>query len=272
MHPLSPGNVAVITGGAGGIGLAMAEAFVDHGLRVVLADIDAPKLRATEARLGEAGAEVATMVCDTTVEAEVDALAEFAVERFGGAHIVCNNAGVGGAGDAWTSSIDLWHRVFDVNVFGVVHGIRAFLPIMEDQGVGHIVNTASAAGLTATPGIAPYGASKHAVVALSESLFVELRTLGSPVGVSVLCPMVVKTDLMDKEPPQVDGAFAQAINEVLRAGVDGGVPASDIAAQVVGAVRDRRFWILTHEESKPAMMARFQRAADGVDPPAFGAA
>jgi NAD(P)-dependent dehydrogenase (short-subunit alcohol dehydrogenase family) len=264
---LAPGNVAVITGGASGIGLAVAEALIAEGMRVVLADIDAPKLRDVEARLTESGAEVTAVVCDTTAEAEVDALAERTIERFGGAHVVFNNAGIGGVGDAWTEPIALWHRVFDVNLFGVVHGIRAFLPIMRQQGFGHLVNTASMAGLGAAPGIAPYVASKHAVVGLSESLFLELQATASPVGVSVLCPGFVKTDLTNKEPARVDGELAQAVNEYLRAGVEGGIPASDVADQVVAAIRDGRFWILTHEELRRSPVERMERAAAGTDPP-----
>jgi NAD(P)-dependent dehydrogenase (short-subunit alcohol dehydrogenase family) len=263
---VAPGHVAVITGGASGIGLAVAEAFVAEGMSVVLADIDAPKLRDVEARLSEDGASVATKVCDTTAEPEVDALVEYALERFGAIHVMFNNAGIGGVGDAWTEPIDLWRRVVDVNLFGVVYGIRAVLPIMQQQGVGHIVNTASMAGLGAAPGIAPYFATKHAVVGLSESLFLELLALGSPVSTSVLCPGFVKTDLMDKEPDTIDSPVAQLMNQFLRAGVDGGIPASDVAAQVVDAIKGGRFWILTHPDMRQLPVERMQRAAEGVNP------
>ncbi len=266
-----PGNVGVITGGASGIGLATAEAFVDAGMRVVLADIDAPRLRDVEARLTEDGAEVATMVCDTASEAEIDALAEYTIQQFGAAHVMFNNAGIGGSGDAWSDPMDIWHRVVDVNLFGVVHGIRAFLPIMQHQGAGHIVNTASMAGLGAVPIIAPYVATKHAVVGLSESLFLELQAADSPVGVSVLCPGFVKTDIMAKEPERLEGDVAQAVHEMLRAGVDAGMPASDVACQVVDAIERRQFWILTHEELRQRPVERMQRAASGVNPvPATG--
>lgn len=267
---IAPGNVAVITGGASGIGLAVAEALIGAGMRVVLADIDAPKLRAVEGRLTEAGASVATMVCDTTAEADVDALAELALERFGAVHLAFNNAGIGGVGDAWDGPSDLWLRVLDVNVLGVVYGIRAFLPIMREQGVGHIVNTASMAGLGAAPGIAPYVASKHAVVGLSESLYRELEMTGSPVGVSVLCPGFVKTDLMDHEPEAVASPIAQFTNEMLRAGIDGGIPASDVADQVVDAVQHGRFWILTHPDMRHGPVERMLRAEAGDNPPPFG--
>ncbi len=263
---VGPGNVGVVTGGASGIGLAVAEAFVAAGMRVVLADIDAPNLRDVEARLTEDGAEVATMVCDTASEGDVDALAEYTIRRFGAAHVVFNNAGIGGSGDAWSEPMALWHRVVDVNLFGVVHGIRSFLPIMQRQQQGHIVNTASMAGLGALPTIAPYIATKHAVVGLSESLFLELQAAGSPVGVSVLCPGFVKTDIMNKTPDQVTGAVARAVVEMLRAGVDDGMPASDVARQVVDAIDRRQFWILTHDDLRQAPVERMQRAASGVNP------
>ena len=263
---VAPGNVAVITGGASGIGLAVAEALIAEGMSVVLADIDAPKLRDVEARLTEDGASVATMICNTTAEPEVNALVEYALEQFGGIHVMFNNAGIGGVGDAWGDSVELWRRVVDVNLFGVVHGIRAVLPIMQQQGVGHIVNTASMAGLGVAPGIAPYFATKHAVVGLSESLFLELLALGSPVSTSVLCPGFVKTDLMDKEPDTVDSPMAQLVNQFLRTGIETGIPATDVADQVVAAVKANRFWILTHPDMRQGPVERMQRAAAGVNP------
>ena len=261
-----PGNVAVITGGASGIGLAVAEALIAEGMSVVLADIDAPKLRDVEARLTEDGASVATMVCNTTAEPEVNALIEYAVEQFGGVHVMFNNAGIGGVGDAWADSMDLWRRVVEVNLFGVVHGIRAVLPVMNEQGAGHVVNTASMAGLGAAPGIAPYFATKHAVVGLSESLFLEQLATGSPVGTSVLCPGFVQTDLMDKEPDTLDDPLAQMMNEFLRTGVETGIPAAEVADQVVAAIKADRFWILTHDDMRQGPVERMQRAATGTNP------
>jgi NAD(P)-dependent dehydrogenase (short-subunit alcohol dehydrogenase family) len=261
-----PGHVAVITGGASGIGLAVAEALIAEGMSVVLADIDAPRLRDVEARLTEDGASVATMICNTTVEAEVNALVEYALDQFGAVHVMFNNAGIAGVGDAWSDPIDLWKRVIDVNLLGVVHGIRAALPVMLQQGVGHIISTASHAGLVAAPGIAPYIATKHAVVGLSESLFLELEALGSPVGASVLCPEFVKTDLMNKEPETVDSPFPQLINQALAAGVSGGIPAGDLADQVVAAIKRGQFWILTHDSTRAATLARAQHEATGTNP------
>jgi NAD(P)-dependent dehydrogenase (short-subunit alcohol dehydrogenase family) len=263
---IAAGHVGVITGGASGIGLAVAEALVARGMSVVLADIDAPKLRDVEARLTEDGASVATMVCNTTSEPEVNALVEYALDRFGGVHVMFNNAGIGGMGDAWSDPMALWHRVVDVNLFGVIHGIRAALPVMQQQGVGHIVNTASMAGLGAAPGAAPYFATKHAVVGLSECLFLELDLTGSPVGASVLCPGFVNTPLMEKEPDVVDSPVAQVINVALRSGVESGIPASDVADQVVDAIDERRFWILTHDDMRHLPIERMQRAAAGTNP------
>lgn len=260
------GKVAVVTGGASGIGLALAEEFIGAGMKVVLADLDEPRLRDVESRLSESGADVTSVVCNTTREDDVYALAQTTLERFGAAHVLCNNAGIAGIGDAWNDPIELWARVLEVNVMGVVHGIRAFMPIMSDQGEGHIVNTASVAGLGPVPGAAPYAASKHAVVGLSESLFMELDLAGSPVGVSVLCPAFVRTRLMEHEPTQVGVGFAAATNQLLRDGIDGGIEPSEVSRQVIDAIRSRRFWILTHPETRPRVVERVQRAADGENP------
>lgn len=266
-------KVAVITGGASGIGLALAERFITEGMRVVLADIDEPRLREVSARLDESGATVYAQICDTASEASVDDLAESVLSRFGAVHLVCNNAGIAGMGDPWVDPMTLWERVIGINVYGVVHGIRAFRPIMEDQGEGYFVNTASMAGLLPVPGAAPYSASKHAVVAISESLHLELQALGSPIGVSVLCPAFVRTRLMDHE-PEVPAAgpstMADLMNGFLRSGVDGGIDAADVADQVVDAVRSRRFWILTHPDARQSALDRIGRAVAGENPPPLG--
>jgi NAD(P)-dependent dehydrogenase (short-subunit alcohol dehydrogenase family) len=263
---IARGNVAVITGGASGIGLAMAERFITEGMSVLLADIDEPKLRNVEACLTEAGADVATRICNTASENEVAELAEFALERFGAVHILCNNAGIAGMGDAWTDSMELWDRVIGVNLYGVIHGVRSFLPIMQQQGVGHIVNTASMAGLVAMPGAAPYNVTKHGVVALSEGFFIELQLTGSPVGVSVLCPGFVKTDLMNNEPDRVESPIGKLMIEMLRTEVETGVPASGIADQVADAISAGRFWILTHPDLRQRPVERMQRAAEQSNP------
>jgi NAD(P)-dependent dehydrogenase (short-subunit alcohol dehydrogenase family) len=262
------GKVAVITGGASGIGLAFAERFAGEGMHVVLADLDEPRLRDVEARLTESGAEVLTVVCDTAQEAAVEALAQATLERFGAAHVLCNNAGITGVGDAWRGPISVWERTLAINLMGVVHGIRAFLPIMSDQGEGHIVNTASMAGLMALPGAAPYNATKHAVVAISEGLYLELLAVGSPVRVSALCPGFVKTRLMvnDVDPDPAVSPIAGLISGVLRAGVETGIEPSEVADQVVDAIRTERFWILTHPDMRELPVERMGRAAAQANP------
>jgi NAD(P)-dependent dehydrogenase (short-subunit alcohol dehydrogenase family) len=267
---IARGNVAVITGGASGIGLGVAERLIAREMRVVLADIDGPGLRDVEARLTEAGADVAGAVTNTADEASVAELAEFVLDRYGAAHLVFNNAGIAGVGDPWRDPIELWDRVVGINLMGVVHGIRSFLPIMEQQGIGHIVNTASMAGLLAVPGIAPYNATKTAVVAISEGLFIEFLATGSPLGVSVLCPGYVKTGLMREEPDRVDTAIGELMNEHLRAGVDVGIPPDEVAVQVVDAVDAGSFWILTHDDMRQAPVERMRRAASGTNPDLAG--
>jgi NAD(P)-dependent dehydrogenase (short-subunit alcohol dehydrogenase family) len=269
---LARGNVAVITGGASGIGLAVAEQLLARGMRVVLADIDEPKLRDVEARLTEAGGEVAGVICNTASVDSVTSLAESTLERFGGAHLLFNNAGIAGLGDAWGGPLDLWDRVIDINLYGIVHGIRAFLPIMTEQGSGHIVNTASMAGLMGLPGAAPYNATKHAVVAISEGLFLELGAIASPIGVSVLCPGFVKTDLMAKEPDPgtIDTPIGELVGATLTSGVEDGIPAADVAEQFVAAVDGGQFWILTHDDMRQMPVERMQRAASQTNPPMIG--
>jgi NAD(P)-dependent dehydrogenase (short-subunit alcohol dehydrogenase family) len=269
------GKVAVITGGASGIGRALAERFAAEGMKIVIADIDEVAMRAVEVQLAEGGTEVLTQVCDTSLEAEVQALADATMSRFGGAHVLCNNAGVIGKGDAWRSPIAVWDWVIGINLYGVIHGIRAFLPIMEDQGEGHIVNTASMAGLVALPGAAPYNVTKTGVVALSEGLYLELKATGSPVRVSALCPGFVKTNLakgqkwterLGTEPGAAQTPMAQMMDAVLAQGVEEGIEATDVADQVVDAIRTERFWILTHPEMRQAPVERMQRAADQTNP------
>ncbi len=269
------GKVAVITGGASGIGRALAERFAAEGMKLVLADIDEVTLRSTEVQLAEGGAEVLSVLCDTSLEAEVQALADAALARFGAAHVLCNNAGVIGKGDAWRSPMSVWEWVVGINLYGVIHGIRAFLPIMEDQGEGHIVNTASMAGLVAVPGAAPYNVTKTGVVALSEGLYLELKATGSPVRVSALCPGFVRTNLargqkwqdrLGTDPGTAQTPMAQLMDAALTQGIDEGIDTTVVADAVVEAIRAEQFWILTHTDLRQLPVERMERAARQENP------
>jgi len=269
------GKVAVVTGAGSGIGKALAERFVLEGMKVVLAELDEVRLRSVETQLAEAGGDVLPVVCDTSLEESVQSLAQRTLEHFGAAHVLCNNAGVVGTGDPWTGPMSVWEWVVGINLYGVIHGIRAFLPIMQEQNEGHIVNTASMAGLIALPGAAPYNVTKHGVVALSEGLFLELKGAGSPVGVSVLCPGFVKTELMSKmtwadrlgaQPPPTSNAVGQMVDQMLRDGVEGGIAPEDVADRVVDAIRAEQLWILTHAEYGDVPVERMQRAVAQQNP------
>jgi NAD(P)-dependent dehydrogenase (short-subunit alcohol dehydrogenase family) len=273
--PIQPGNVAVITGGASGIGRALAHAFAARGMHIVLADIDEQRMRTVEVELAEAGSQVLPVVCDTSTEPSVQALAEATMSHFGAAHVLCNNAGVVGKGDPWRGPISTWEWVLGINLYGVIHGVRAFLPIMEDQGCGHIVNTASMAGLLAMPGSAPYAVSKAGVVSLTEGLFVELKARASAVSTSVLCPGFVKTNLMDgqqwtarlgDEPAATADPLGVMMESMLRDGVQAGIDATDVAAQVVDAIDADRMWVLTHADMAPLAVQRMERAVAQENP------
>ncbi len=261
------GKVAVVTGAASGIGLALAEMFVAEGMKAVLADVDERRLAEAESILAGRGAEVVAMVCDTSSEPQVAELASLAMGRFGGVHVLCNNAGIAGGGDAWIGPMDEWTRVLGVNLYGVIFGVRAFLPIMTAQGEGHIVNTASMAGLLPMPGMAPYNVTKHGVVALSEGLYLELKSTSSPVEVSVLCPGWVKTRIMEHESPIGSTPMAALMADVARGAIENeGIAPSEVAQQVLDAIHQDRFWILTHPEMGRAAAERTARAVAQVNP------
>ncbi|MFM8648787.1 MAG: SDR family NAD(P)-dependent oxidoreductase [Actinomycetota bacterium] len=269
------GKVAVVTGAASGIGRALTDRFVAAGMKVVLADVDEVKLRAAEAELAEGGADVHPVVADVSLGESMEELARRTLEKYGAAHVLCNNAGVAGVGDQWTGPMSVWEWVVNINLYGVVHGIRSFLPIMLDQNEGHIVNTASMAGLVAMPGFGPYNATKHAVVAISEGLFLELGAKGVNVSCSCLCPGFVKTNLMNdikwsdrlgEKPRDIVDPISAMMNEALHVGVETGIPATDVAEQVLDAIVTNRFWILTHPDFRSAPVERMQRAAAQENP------
>jgi NAD(P)-dependent dehydrogenase (short-subunit alcohol dehydrogenase family) len=209
----------------------------------------------------------------------VDALAAGTFERFGTVHVLCNNAGVGVGGLAWTVPADRWRWAVDVNLLGVARGVSAFVPRMIEQGEGHVVNTASAAGILTGPAMAPYFATKHAVVALSESLHFDLQLTGGGVGVSVLCPEWVRTNIADTErnrPADVAPAGQGAVPGIdvdpdtmrglIQGMVDGGIDPDDVAAQVVDAIRTGRFWIFTHPTTLELARRRWEAIAGDCQP------
>jgi NAD(P)-dependent dehydrogenase (short-subunit alcohol dehydrogenase family) len=272
------GRVAVITGGASGIGLAMAKRFADEGMRIVLADVERPVLARAGDELAAAGVDVLAVPTDVSLEEDVEALAATTLEHFGDVHLVCNNAGVGSRGLPIAElPLEDFAWVVAVNLFGVVHGIRAFLPRLRANGVGHIVNTASMSGLYHLPRMGPYNASKAAVVALSETLRFELDAEGSGVGVSVLCPSWVRTNIStsDRNRPEryaytlgtdqmAEAAEYKAKRRQQLATIALDPPA--IAEQVCDAVKTDRFYVLTHPESIPPFEDRVRRIVAGENP------
>jgi NAD(P)-dependent dehydrogenase (short-subunit alcohol dehydrogenase family) len=268
------GKVAVVTGGGSGIGLALARAFASEGMRLVVADVEEGALGTAVEDLAAAGAEVSGVQTDVSLAESVEALAARAQERFGTVHVVCNNAGVATPGDAWVGPASHWEWMFAVNVGGVVHGIRAFLPMLLAQGEGHIVNTASAAGLRARPHLAPYVASKYAVVGLSESLFHDLAQGAPGVGVSVLCPSWVRTRIVDGARnwlPRFGSAperseEEQALHELATAALADGADPASIATAVVDAVHTGRFWVIPDSSVLDEVQQRAEGARAGRNP------
>ncbi len=271
---LVPGKVAVVTGGASGIGLALAHGFAARGCSVVLADVDADALDAAAAEVATHGVDVLTRPTDVSKVDDVEALAAATMERFGAVHVVCNNAGVGGAGDPWVGPLETWEWVMGVNFWGVVYGVRAFLPHIVLSGGGHVVNTASIAGVFPGMTAPPYDASKHAVVAITEDLYTSLRAGGVPVGVSCLCPGWVRTGIGDSdrnwpeelgELPERDAAGEVARKYLTRA-LDEGMQPAAVADLVLGAVTGDRFWVFPQQEFLDLAIARWRDIEEGVDP------
>ena len=267
------GKVAVITGGASGIGRAVAERAGAEGMKLVLADIEEGPLKLAADALTSSGAEVEAVVTDVSDGAAVEALRDRALDRFGAVHVVHNNAGVGVGGVLWTVSEADWKWILGVNLWGVIHGIRTFVPLLVDQGEGHVVNTASVAGLTSPGFMGPYNATKHAVTTISETLYRDLRAMGSSVGVSVLCPGFVRTGIGESERnrprsapvPEADptaAVFREAIQQLVAGGIDPAV----VAERVIDAVRSNTFYILTHDDSLPMVATRMHDILDGRSP------
>lgn len=262
-------RVAVITGGGSGLGLAMARRFAREGMQLVLADVQADALAGAVAEFEAAGTPVLGVRCDVSKQADVDALRDAALDRFGKVHVLCNNAGVAPGGLAWESTLEDWQWCLGVNVYGVIHGLRSFVPhLIAQNEPAHIVNTASVAGLLSPPGMAIYCVSKHAVVTLTECLHHDLATKTDLVKASVLCPAFVPTGISESErnrPAELRNAPREptpddlAREEALRHAVKSGrITAEDVADRVFEAVRDDRFYILTHQKIKGAIETRMQ--------------
>ncbi len=260
------GKTAFVTGGANGIGLALGQAFAEAGMNVMLADIEQDALTAAVEKLREFGPKVRGLICDVTDPASVDQAADKTFETFGNVHVLCNNAGVAGGSGIDNISLDTWRWVIDVNLMGVVHGVRSFLPRMRAHGEGaHIVNTASMAGLESGLGFSPYATSKFAVVAMSEGLARQLSSLG--IGVTVLCPGFVRTQISGSarnrperygpapalDPGSAGGKLAAESARLQQAGID----PSEVAKRALRAILNDELYVFTHPEMHEDVKKRF---------------
>ena len=272
---IDSGKVAVVTGGASGIGLGLAKQAASEGMAVVLADNRAEPLAAAEAELQALGAETLSQVVDVRRADDLEALAAACYDRFGMVNLLFNNAGVMMDGLAWTRSLDDWRWCFDVNLYGMVNGVNAFVPRMLAQNASAwVVNTASVAGLMASPMQAVYAASKHAVLGMSECLLFDLQGREADIGVSVLCPGGVATNLMqDPQRPKEYGTEApredrgeQAFHKFLVKGVGTGMPPEEHAALVFDEIKRGLFWLLPHKECLSLCEDRVQSMVDGRVP------
>lgn len=268
-------KVAVITGGASGFGREFANIGARRGMKLVLADVQQDGLDKAKSELEAAGADVIAMRCDVRHASEVQALADAAMQKFGAVHLLFNNAGVGAGGLVWENTQADWEWVLGVNVWGVVHGVRIFTPLMlecakrDKDYQGHIVNTASMAGLLNAPTMGIYNVSKHAVVSLSESLYQDLKLIDAPIGASVLCPYFVPTGINQSHRNRPDDvksdaeqtasqAAAQAMSD--KAVSSGKVTAQQVAESTFDAIRDEKFYIYSH----PGALGNVQRRMEEI--------
>jgi NAD(P)-dependent dehydrogenase (short-subunit alcohol dehydrogenase family) len=272
------GKTAFVTGGASGIGFALGRALAQAGMKVMLADIETGALTAAIKMLHEFGANVRGTVCDVSDCDSVERAANATFEAFRNVHVVCNNAGVAAAGGIDNISLDNWRWVLDVNLMGVLHGVKSFLPHIRAHGEGgHIVNTASMAGMNGGLGFSAYVASKFAVVGMSEGLSARLKPHG--IGVSVLCPSFVRTRIGESgrnrptryglaQPVDPASPAAAAFAEIARQ-IEAGFEPSDVAARVLAAIRQDEFYIFTHPGMRAEAEERFAAilaAMDNVTP------
>jgi NAD(P)-dependent dehydrogenase (short-subunit alcohol dehydrogenase family) len=268
------GKTAFVTGGAAGIGLALGRAFAQAGMKVMLADIEGDALQAAVKSLQEISADIRGTVCDVADAASVERAAQASFDSFGRVHVVCNNAGVAAGGGIDHISLDNWRWVIDVNLMGVVHGIKSFLPHMRAHGEGgHIVNTASMAGMQGGLGFSPYGASKFAVVSMSEGLAMQLKPHG--IGVSVLCPSYVRTRIGESgrnrperygqsQPLDPASPAAAMVAEIARQ-LEAGLEPTFVAACVLTAIRENDLYVFTHPGMQAEVEPRFAAILAAMD-------
>src|SRR5664279_3878847 len=268
------GKTAFVTGGASGIGLAMGRAFAEAGMQVMLADIETEALAAAVKSLHNFGPAVRGVICDVADHASVEHAAKASFDAFGNVHVVCNNAGVAAGGGIDNISLDNWRWVLDVNLMGVVHGVRSFLPHIRSHGEGgHIVNTASMAGMINGMGFSPYAATKFAVVSMSEGLAPQLTPVG--IGVSVRCPGFVRTGIGESgrnrpdrygptQPLDPSSPAAALVAEIARR-LQAGLEPSVVAAKVLDAIRNDELYVFTHPEMREFLDERFKAIQAAMD-------
>lgn len=275
------GKVVVITGGASGLGREFANTAFERGMKIVLADVEGNTLEQAATELRAQGAEVLSMLCDVRKGPQVQALADAAMKRFGAVHLVFNNAGVGSGGLIWENTEADWEWVLGVNLWGVIHGVRIFTALMlelaqkDPSFEGHIVNTASMAGLLNAPTMGVYNVSKHAVVSLSETLFHDLQLVEAPIGASVLCPYFVPTGIsqshrnrpadvkMDAR-PTISQMAAQAMTQ--KAVESGKVSAKQVAQMTFDAIADGQFYIYSHPDALAGVAERMDEIVHHRNP------
>ncbi len=248
------GRTAVITGGASGIGLGMARSFAGRGMQLVLADLDEELLKAAEKEFSAAGTSVVCQVCDVSKLEDVELLAEVTMDRFGAVHVVCSNAGVGIPTSARNVRLADWEWIINVDLWGPIYAVKTFLPLIEEQGVGHINATSSMAGLISSQMMGAYNVAKHGVVALMAAVERELRAKKSNVRASVLCPGPINTNIsrhsVDFRPgrgkPKGDSEKAGKLAGNIQAALEQGMHPDEVGELVANAVEQEKFWILTH--------------------------
>ena len=261
------GKVAVVTGAGSGIGLATATRLAELGMRVVLADIERSALDAAVSKLEGQGREVIGVETDVSKLDAIERLAEATLGAFGQVHVLHNNAGVVRAGRLAELSVADWEWVLGVDLWSVIYGVKTFLPLIREAGEGHIINTASSAGLQSSPDIGPYNVAKFGVVALTETLQLELRAEKSAIGASVLCPGAIATRITESERNRPDVAEETETSRRFSAGaakiVGKGHSPESVADLIVAAIREKQFWILTHPEWIDVLKKRVEGMEDG---------